>query len=166
MRRTTVLLVVAGLAIGAADAAFAQVPSLLRTAEAEGFELQNGNGRAVVTGRGALLVTVRTGWIRVVDLPGGGRPNLSDTCRRRSHRVSQTTRELRGTNVGCIVWSGPNGGRWQLIARGRRIDASGNVRGSLTLDGVDTGPRGRYQIADRPWRRWPLQAHTYGLRRT
>ncbi|MGH3040341.1 MAG: hypothetical protein ACRDNG_01125 [Gaiellaceae bacterium] len=165
MRRLLVLATIAALATGAAEAAFAQVPVLLRTPGAQAFELENGFGRAVVTGKGAVLITVGRGRIRVVDLPGIGRPNLSRRCRARAHRVSRTTLELRGRGLGCVVWTGKNGGRWQVITRGRRIDASGNVRGSLTLDAVDEGRTGRYRIGAGGWQRWPREVQTYGLNR-
>jgi hypothetical protein len=165
MRRILVLVMVAGLAIGAAEAASGAVPVLLRTPGAEHVELRGGNGRAVITRRGTLLVNVRQGQIRIVDLPGGGVPNLSDQCRRRVTRVSPTTLVLRGRNIGCQVWSGVNGGPWQVIMRGRGINAGGIVRGSVTLDGANTGPVGQYRIAGETWKRWPRRVRTFELNR-
>ena len=49
--------------------------------------------------------------------------------------------------------------------RGRRISASGVVRGSLTLDGANAGPVGRYKIAGGQWSQWPRRARTFELNR-
>jgi len=163
MRRILVPLAVAALAAGAAEAAFASVPVLLRTPGAELVSLQGGNGRAALTKRGSLLIIVDRGRLRIVDLVGGGRPNLNDSCRRRAERVSTRTVEIRGRNIGCRIWSGDDGGPWQVIISGRGINASGSVRGSLTLDAVDSGATGTYSIAGRAPRPWPRSARTYVL---
>ena len=163
MRQVLALFSVAALAMGAADAALGSVPILLRTPGAELVELQAGRGRAAVARRGSLLVHITSGELRIVDLAGGGRPSLSSTCRRRTHRVGPRTVEIRGRNIGCLIASGENGGPWQAIIKGRGIFASGRVSGSLTLDGPSTGPAGGYRIAGRSWQRWPRSAHTYVL---
>jgi hypothetical protein len=163
MRRVLVLLTVAALAAGFAEAAFGSVPVLLRTPGAEYIELQNGNGRAAVMRRGALLVTIGRGRLRIVDL-GPGRPHLNDSCQRRARRVSARTLEIRGRDVRCFIAS-QDGGEWQVIMQGRGINASGRVAGSLTLDAFDRGPTGRYRIGERGWRSWPRRAGTYGLNR-
>jgi hypothetical protein len=166
MRRTLVLVTVAALATWLADAAFAGVPVMVRTPGSEFVELRSGNGRGVITGRGSLGLNIRAGRLRIVDLPRGGRPNLSNRCRHRARRVSPTTLEIVGRHIGCVIWSGENGGRWQAVLRGRLIDASGKVRGSLTLDGVARGPTGRFSIgADGSWANWPRNARTYALDR-
>lgn len=165
MRRVLVLLAVATLAVGAAESAFGSVPVLLRTPGAELVELRDGNGRAVVTGKGALNIRLVRGRIRVVDLSDPGRPNLSDQCKRRAHRVSRRTVEIRGRDIRCLVWSGENGARWQAIMRGRGINAGGSVKGSVTLDAADRGPTGRFRIGDQDLRPWPRSADTYVLNR-
>jgi len=163
MRRSLVLVGLAALATGGAEAAYAQFPVLPRTSGSELVELQHGNGRAVVAKQGTILVTVRRGRIRVVDLRGGGRPNVR--CNKRLRRVSATTVEYVGSDLSCRVWSGENGGPWQVVIRGRGIFASARVRGSVTLDGVDAGPTGRYRIAGGGWKRWPRNPQTYVLLR-
>ena len=163
MRRILVLVTVAGLAVGAAEAASGAVPVALRTPGAEFVELSGGNGRAVIARRGSLLALVGQGRIRIVDLAGGGRPNLS--CRGIVRRVSATTVESSGRNLRCRVWSGASGGPWQAIMRGRRISASGSVKGSLTLDAVNTGVAGLYRIGVGQWRQWPRRARTFELDR-
>jgi hypothetical protein len=165
MRRTLLLVMIAGLAMGAAEAASAAVPVLLRTPGAEQLELRGGNGRAVIARRGVLLVSIGSGKLRIVDLPGAGRPNLNDRCRNRSRRVRPNAVEVTGTNIRCQIWSGENGGPWQVVIRGRRISASGIAKGSLTLDAANSGPTGQYRIAGESWKRWPRQARTFPLNR-
>jgi hypothetical protein len=165
MRRLLVLVTIAGLATGSAEAASAAVPVLLRTPGAEQVELRDGNGRAVIARRGVLLVTVGSGKLRIVDLPGGERPNLNRRCQDRARRVRPNAVEVTGTNIRCQIWSGQNGGPWQVVIRGRRISASGIVRGSLTLDAVNRGPVGQYRIAGESWKRWPREARTFSLNR-
>jgi hypothetical protein len=161
MRRNVVVIVVAALAMWAADASYGQVGYSLRTPGAEHVELRAGYGRAVLGRRGSVLIRVAVGRIRVVDLPGGRRPNRS--CNKRGVRVSRSTMQYRGSDVRCRVWSGTSGGPWQAVINGRRIFASGSVRGSLTLDAFNTGPLGRYRIAGGPSRWWPRTAQTFTL---
>jgi hypothetical protein len=163
MRRTLLLVMIAGLAMGAGEAASAAVPVLLRTPGAEQVELRGGNGRAVIARRGSLFLTVGSGRVRIVDLPGAGRPNLNAPCQRRARRVRSNAVEITGTSIRCRIWSGENGGPWQVVIRGRRISASGIVRGSLTLDAANSGPTGQYRIAGESWNRWPRQARTFPL---
>lgn len=163
MRRLLVLATVAALAAGSAETAFGAVPVLLRTPGAELVELRDGNGRAAVAGKGALNIQLDRGRIRIVDLSDAGRPNL--TCQRRIRRVSPRTVEIRGRDVRCLVWSGANGAKWQAIIRGRGASAGGSVRGSVTLDAVDSGPTGRFRIGGSAWRSWPRSPRTHVLRR-
>jgi hypothetical protein len=165
MRRFLVLITVAGLATGAAEAAFGAVPVTLRTPGAELIELRSGSGRAVVTRRGSLSVNIGRGRLRVIDLPGGVRPNLNGSCEDRAHWVSGTARQIRGRNIRCLIWSGDAVAPWQVVMRGRRISASGRVKGSLTLDARDSGSVGVYRIAGGDWKRWPRTARTLGLER-
>jgi len=152
---------VAALAMWAADASYGQADYSLRTPGAQLIELRTGYGRAVIGRRGSVLIRVSVGRIRVVDLPGGGRPNRS--CNKRGVRVSRSTMQYSGSDVRCRVWSGATGGPWQAIITGRRISAAGSARGSLTLDAYDTGPRGRYRIAGGALRYWPRTARTFEL---
>ena len=161
MRRSIVLISVAALAMGAADASSAQTGYSLRTPGAELIELRAGNGRAVIGRRGSVLIRVAVGRIRVVDLPTGRRPNRS--CNKRGVRVSRSTVQYSGTDVRCRVWSGDRGGPWQAVITGRRIYAGGSARGSLTLDAFNTGPTGTYRIAGSALKRWPRAARTYTL---
>jgi hypothetical protein len=157
MRRTLLSLVVAAAAL-AAGGAPAAVTSSAVTAGGESVQTFNGNGRAVVAKRGSVLSAVRRGRIRVVDLPGGRRPSRS--CDRRGRRVSPIAVQYRGRDVRCRVWGA---GPWRVTFRGRGISVSGIVRGSLTLDALDTGRTGKYKIGDRPRRPWPRAARTFRL---
>jgi hypothetical protein len=137
MRRVMVLVLVAGLAIGVADAAFSWTV-FSRTPGSE--------------------------FVRIVDLPGNGHPNIS--CNKAGRRVRPSTVEYSGPNLRCRVSSGQAGAPWQAVIRGRGIFASGVVRGSLTLDAFQSGPPGQYRIGNGGWHRWPRSAHTYVLHRT
>lgn len=159
MRRILVPSLLATLVL-AGDAAAAQAEAAFRTPGAQWVELREGRGRAAVARKGVLNVNVRRGRVRVVDLPGGSRPRRS--CNRGGVRVSAFAVEYRGRRVRCLV---SGAGPWQVIIRGRGIYASGRVRGSLTLDGVQSGPTGLYTIGERSARPWPRSARTFVLRR-
>jgi len=152
---------VAALAMWAADASYGQADFALRTPGAQLIELRAGYGRAVIGRRGSVLIRVSLGRIRIVDLPGGRRPNRS--CNKRGVRVSSSTVQYSGSDVRCRVWSGTTGGPWQAVITGRRISAAGSSRGSLTLDAYNTGPRGQYRIAGGSLRLWPRTARTFEL---
>ena len=150
----------AAVSLAAGSAAGADTATTFRTPGAQSFELRSGNGRAVVSRRGSLNTRVVRGRVRIVDLPGGSRPRRS--CNRRAIRISRVAVEFRGRDVRCLVWGvGP----WQVIMQGRGIHASGKVRGSLTLDGVNVGSRGIYKIGSRDFRRWPQAPRTFSLQR-
>jgi hypothetical protein len=165
MRLLVIWSAVAILAAGICDAALAKVPVLLRTQGAELVQLNGGKGRAVITGRGAIFLDMGPGWLRIIDLAGPGHPKVSDPCRDRARRVRPSAIEVRADHIGCRIWSGKSGARWQVIMRGRRINASASVRGSLTLDGVNRGRRGSYRIGASGLRRWPREAETFDLDR-
>jgi hypothetical protein len=163
MRRLMVLTLVAGLAIGAADAAYSWTV-FPRTPGSQFVEVRNGNGRAVISRRGSVIITVaRFGVVRLVDLPGNGHPNMN--CNKSGRRISATTLEYAGSNLRCRVSSGQAGAPWQSVVRGRGIFVSGVVKGSLTLDAFNSGRAGTFRIGSGGWRVWPRSAHTYVLRR-
>jgi hypothetical protein len=158
MRHIMVLTLLAAVALAGGAAADGAVVHA-RTPGAQWVSLSNGNGRAVVSRKGSFLILVGRGRIRVIDLPGGSRPNRS--CNRRAIRVSSVATEYRGRGVRCHVFGQ---GPWQVVVRGFNIDGSGRVRGSLTLDAVNSGPTGRFSIGQRAARRWPRAARTFELR--
>jgi hypothetical protein len=163
MRHTAALTLVAAASLAAGSAAYAAdtAPTTFRTPGAQFLELRFGNGRAVVSRRGSLNMRVVNGRIRIVDLPGGPRPNRR--CNRGGVRVSSVAMEYRGRDVRCLVWGDAR--PWQAIMRGRGIFASGRVLGSLTLDAVNSGATGIYKIGSRDFRRWPRAPRTFVLRR-
>lgn len=158
MRRVLVSVLV--VTVVGAGAAAAEAGTTFRTPGAQFVELRDGRGRAVVARRGAINVNVRRGRVRVVDLPGGRRPRRE--CNKRGVRVSPFALEYRGRNVRCLV---SGAGPWQVVMRGRGISASGRARGSLTLDGAQSGRTGLYRIGTRSFRPWPRSPKTFGLRR-
>jgi hypothetical protein len=158
MRHIMVLTLLAAVALASGAAADGAVVHA-RTPGAQWVSLSNGNGRAVLSRRGSFLVLVGRGRIRVIDLPGGSRPNRS--CNRRAIRVSRVAFEYRGRGLRCHVFGD---GPWQVVVRGINIDGSGRVRGSLTLDAASSGATGRFSIGQRPARRWPRAATTFELR--
>jgi hypothetical protein len=165
MRRTFLCLVLL-VPLVAVEPALAAPPKpgkpvpLGRTPGAERFEVKRGHGRAVITKKGSALVVVRRGRIRVVDRPGGLHPTVS--CNRWPVRVSSTTRQLRGRDLRCHVFGA---GPWQVIAKGAGINASGTVRGSLTLQATPGKRRGLYRVGQGKLKRWPLATKTYNVAR-
>jgi hypothetical protein len=153
MRRLLLLVLSGVFALVAIPAAHSATAAAFRTAGAESLSLLDGRGEATVSRRGSLLMRVGQGRIRVTDLPGGKPPNVS--CDRAGTRVSSSTVVYRGAGVSCRVFGGP----WRVGMRGRNIDASGVVRGYLTL----AGTRGRYSIGGAAYRRWPTTTTRFKL---
>jgi hypothetical protein len=160
MRRATALTLLAAVSLAGGSTADA-APTTFRTPAAQSLELRSGNGRAVVSRRGSLNIRVVSGRVRIVDLPGGPRPNRS--CNRRGVRISGVAVEYRGSDVRCLVWGDSR--PWQAVIRGRGIYAAGKVLGSLTLDAVNVGSRGLYRVGSHDFRRWPRAPRTFVLRR-
>jgi hypothetical protein len=153
MRRAPLFALAAGLALAAASTASATPPSLAAAAGTPGSEsisLKNGIGFAVVWSRGAVLGRVRRGAITVIDIAGGGDPGgFVRGCERRSGGLA-TRLVCRGRDLSFYI----HGGTWKVRIRGRGINASGVVRGTLGLDRADDGT-GRYSIGGGSYRRWP-----------
>ena len=116
------------------------------------LQFLNGAGLAKVRHRGNFFGHVGRGRIvatRNVRFSG---------CERR-HRLSDTLKECRGRDLGFRT---PSDERWRLRLRGRRINASGFVRGCLALDGVDRGDLGDFRIEETV-RSWPRSLRRYRL---
>jgi hypothetical protein len=120
------------------------------TAGGSPLSLENGRGTAIVRSReGSILGSVRRGRVRAVN----GHVRGCETRRRLSRRT-----------VLCIgndltFWATGRG--WTITARGRGINASGVLKGSLTLQGT----RGTYSLEpgggnERPW---PRLRRTYSI---
>ena len=130
-----------------------------RTTGSVPLSLKYGRGLAIVKSRGALLGRINAG--RIV-----ATPNVVVRCWRYKTRLASGMVRYRGLRTGCAyktfhVFS--DDGRWRVRVKGRGINVSGVARGSLTLDGADTGPTGTYSIAGSRYRRWPRRPHTYSL---
>jgi hypothetical protein len=130
-----------------------------RTTGSVPLSLKSGHGLAIVESRGALLGRIRAG--RIV-----ATPNVVVRCWRHRARLASGLIRYRGLRAGCAyktfhVFS--DDGRWRVRVRGRGIDVSGVVRGSLALNGANTGRTGTYSIAGSRYRRWPRRLHTYSL---
>jgi hypothetical protein len=67
------------------------------------------------------------------------------------------------THVTFRVFS--SDGAWRVRSKGRGINVSGVVRGSLTLDGANRGRTGTYSIGGSDFRPSPRTRHTYSLAR-
>jgi hypothetical protein len=144
-------LLVLGLAVGlffvpAAGAA------IERTAGSVYLQLLDGGGFAKVRYRGNFFGHVGRGRI-VATLKVG----LSGCEAER--RLSRRLKLCRGRE---LAFRTPSDARWRLRLRGRRINASGFVRGCMMLNGVDRGDPGDFRIGD-VVRRWPRSATRYRL---
>jgi hypothetical protein len=156
MGRLLVSALVATLALAAASTPSSA--SAAAVAAGKPVSLTNGLGKAQISRRGSLLAVVGWGRIRIVDLPTGRPPVRS--CNKPLRKLNATTWTVRGRDVRCRVWGvGP----WRVTLLGRRIHASGVLRGFLKLDGRDTGRTGTYRIGDAPRKPWPRTLATFRL---
>jgi hypothetical protein len=126
--------------------------SLGRTPGSVEFQLLNGAGTARIRYRGNFLGHVGRGRIVATNAV-----TLSGCESRRA--LSATLKECRGTDLGFRT---PSWTRWKVRLSGRRIDAAGYVAGCATLNGVNSGNRGRFRIGS-VVRGWPVEARTYRL---
>lgn len=121
-----------------------------RVAGSETISLQRGQGYAVIASRGAVIGNIIRGWIRVVDIPGGGAPHgYVRGCEARTGRLSGRL-FCRGRDLRLFVY----GGTWRIRMAGRGINVSGRIRGTLGLDRAEGGT-GVYSIAGARYRPWP-----------
>jgi hypothetical protein len=151
LRRWVVGAIAVGfLAVPAADA----TTTAARTTGAVGVSLKYGHGRAKISWRGSLLGWGIRGRIvatdNVVVRNWSSRVRLTDNVT--AYRGSRMTVRVYGTS-----------GLWRIKVKGRGINVSGVVRGSLTLNGVDTGRTGKYSIAGADFRPWPRVTRTFTL---
>jgi hypothetical protein len=155
MRRLLSLLAPAALALVAATSSQAGAA----VAAGESVELSHGRGYAVLGTRGAALGNVSQGWIRVVDVAGGGDPRgWVRGCERRAGRLAG---RLYCTGSGLRFYV--HGGTWRIRMSGRGVNVSAVVRGRLGLDGAGcTGCT--YSIGGGAPRRWPLTLRFSALR--
>ena len=153
---------ISGLALVASASAPAAETEVARVTGSESISLREGHGYAVVANRGAVLGRMRRGWIRVIDIPGGGvAQGYVRGCEERSGRLS-TQVTCRGSDLRLYI----HGGTWRIRMRGRGINVGGVVRGSLGLDRADRCPENacKYQIGDGPERPWPADLTFFAVR--
>jgi hypothetical protein len=151
MRRRLFLIGIV-LVVGLLVAPTVSAVSLARTPGSVEFQLLNGAGTARVRHRGNFLGHVARGRIVATNSV-----TLSGCESRRA--LSATLKECRGTDLGFRT---PGWTKWRVRLSGRGIDAAGYVAGCATLNGVDSGNRGRFRIGS-VVRGWPVEARTYRL---
>jgi hypothetical protein len=162
MRRLLLLTAIAGLALAASASGPAAVITAARVPGSERISLTAGQGYAVIANRGAALGRMRRGWIRVIDIPQGGAPQgYVRGCEQRSGRLA-TQLTCWGTDLRFYVYSGT----WRIRMRGKGINVSGVVRGSLGLDRADACPDDacKYRIGDGAQRSWPATLTFFTVR--
>lgn len=143
------LIVIGVIALIGAPAASAQLEREL-AAGGKPLTLENGRGVAVVTGReGSLIGSVHRGRVRVTNADVYG----CETRRRINRRtVLCVGRDLRFEAMGR---------RWHVVVRGTGINATGRLKGAVTLE----GRRGTYSLeadGEDP-RPWPRTRRTFRL---
>lgn len=159
VRRVILFLTLAGLALAAAAPAHPAALSAARVQGSESVELSFGRGFASLADRGATLGNVRRGWIRVVDLSGGGPPSgWVRGCESRTGRLSGRV-YCSGTDLRFYI----HGGTWRIRMKGGGINVSAVIRGSLGLD-RERCSSCTYKIGDRPERRWPATLRFFAVR--
>ncbi len=143
MRRRLLIgiFVLAGLA--AIPAALAWQTTAARTPGSVALSLKYGHGRAVIGSQGALLGRIRAGRIVATS-------NVIVRCWRYRKRLASGLILYRGRGEDCgsiTLHVAADDGAWRLRIKGRGINVSGVAKGSLLLDGVDSGRTGLYSIS-------------------
>jgi hypothetical protein len=159
MRRRLLIgtLLLAGLA--AVSAALSAQTIMARTPGSVSLSLKSGHGLAVISSRGALLGRVRAGKIVAT-------PNVVVRCWRYRKKLASGLIRYRGRAEECTYITlhvASDNGAWRVRIKGRGINVSGVAKGSLLLDGVNSGSTGLYSIAGGQYRAWPRSPHTYTL---
>jgi hypothetical protein len=154
MRRTLfILFLVSCLAVPAAGA------TVERTTGSVYVQFMDGAGAARVRYRGNFLGRVERG--RIVATRN---VTVSGYATRRT--LASGLIEYRGPNSShaAMGFRTPADFAWRLRLFGRGIDATGFVRGCMTLNGVDVGATGSFKIGQAgTTRSWPRTATNYRL---
>ena len=125
-----------------------------RTPGSVQLSLQNGRGLAVIQ-----LGRIRAG--RIV-----ATRNVVVRCWKYRTELASGLVRYRGRGEDCAsitLYVSSQNGTWRVRIRGRGINVSGVARGSLTLDGANTGPTGTYSIGGRAKKPWPRGSRTFSL---
>jgi hypothetical protein len=166
VRRLILPATLAALVLAASVSAQPSPLTSARVRGSEGLELTAGRGYAVLADRGAVIGNVRSGWIRVRNIPGGGDPSgRVRGCERRSGRLSGQL-YCAGRGLSFYVHDGP----WRIRIKGSGINVSAVMRGSVGLDRKACSRRmfrnGKctFEIGDGPRRRWPARLRFFDVR--
>lgn len=166
VRRLIVPLTLAALSLAASAPALPSTLASARVRGGEGVHLSAGRGYAVLGEQGVAFGNVRRGWIRVTNIPGGGSPSgYVRGCESRSGRLSGRL-FCAGTRLRFWVEDGP----WRIRIKGRGINVSAVMRGSVGLDRRGCSRRmfrsGKctFQIGDGRARRWPATLRFFAVR--
>ena len=155
MLRLTLLTVLLALAL--TPTAYGQV-ELERALAAGGqsLSLEEGRGFAAVTSRaGAMFARVGRGRIVVTNYVRGPRTERKLWGCNTRKRIGRRTVVCSGRKLSLSIVDG----RWRVVLRGTRIDASAVLQGSVTLKGTS----GTYSIDGDDPRPWPSDARTFRL---
>ena len=151
MRRFFLIL---AFALAVAPAANAQ--ALRGPFGTDGMQLEDGRGFATVVSReGAILGSVGRGRITIRDLPRGERTSIQVSGCERRRRLDRRTRVCVGRELRFVV----RYGAWRVTMRGRNIDASAVVEGTLALQGT----AGTFSLDGGEARRWPRSVESFDL---
>ena len=120
------------------------------------LSLARGKGTAALRARnGAVLGTVARGRIVITDYERGAETEIGVSgCEARKQLGPRTTM-CRGVRLSFSLLYGS----WRLVVRGRGINASARLRGSLTLE----GSAGTYSVNGGARQPWPEEARTLAL---
>jgi hypothetical protein len=153
MVRITLLIALLGLVV--APSANAQFERALENG-GELLSLESGRGYAVVASReGAMFARVGRGRIAVRDYARGSRTDWKVSGCDRRKRVARRV-VCMGRNLSLSIIDG----RWRVGLRGRGINASAVLQGSVTLEGT----AGTYAIGDPEDKlAWPRSPRTFSL---
>ncbi len=122
----------------------------------ESLSLQNGRGHAVVTSRdGVMFARVGRGRIGIRNYARGTQTGWKVSgCDRRTRVARRVVCVGRNLSLSIID------GRWRVALRGKGINASAVLQGSVTLEGT----AGTYAIGDpEDTHPWPRSARTFSL---
>jgi hypothetical protein len=166
VRRLVLPLTLAALVVAASASALPSSLTSTRVRGSEGLELSAGRGYAVLADRGAVIGNVRSGWIRITNIPGGGDPSgRVRGCERRSGRLSGQL-HCAGRGLSFYIHDGP----WRIRIKGNGINVSAVMRGRVGLDRKACSRRmfrnGKcsFEIGDGPTRRWPARLRFFAVR--
>jgi hypothetical protein len=153
MRR--VVLVTLLVALTAAPSAEAGGLMQFASVSTDALLLERGKGIAVIASRnGAILGHLRAGRLTVVDLGRNSRVRVRGEIEK-TERLGPRAKAYWGTDIRFSILVG----RWRVQIKGRGINASAQIRGTVRLRGT----RGRYSIDNGEEHPWPRRWRTFRL---